>query len=139
FKIENSNPSDKLGSNYFDNNHFLSLNNYKNKLNEIFIDINDVDESAITVEYRGKKSPTPSIRSFMSLILQHQNLIANKHAIFYRFDEKEKREQVISHMKIFLGFVDQEFYILSQRKEKIEMEIRRIIRENNILSKNLEG
>jgi hypothetical protein len=48
-------------------------------------------------------------------MLQHQNLIANKHAIFYRFDEKEKREQVIEHFKVFAGFADQTYFIKAQQ------------------------
>ncbi|VTR62287.1 Uncharacterised protein [Actinobacillus pleuropneumoniae] len=72
----------------------------------------------------------------MSFILQHQNLIANKHALFYRFDEKEKREQVIEHTKIFLGFVDQTYFLLFQQKEKLESEIKNY-RENRKLLINI--
>jgi hypothetical protein len=75
--------------------------------------------------YRGnRKAPTPSIRSFSSFMLQHQNLVANKHALFYRFDEKEKRDQTIEHTKIFLGLVDQKFFHLSQEKERLSTEVR---------------
>lgn len=62
-------------------------------------------------------------------MLQHQNLVANKHALFYRFDEKEKRDQVIEHTKIFLGLVDQEFFILSQEKERLSLEFNKLHRE----------
>ena len=53
--------------------------------------------------YNAKKE-APSFRHFTSFMLQHQNLIANKHALFYRFDEKEKKDQVIEQFKIFLNF-----------------------------------
>lgn len=137
FRAESNRLSEKINHTYFNEKFFLSEKNYKNKLNNIFIDVSDVDESNMSVELKGRKSPTPSIRSFMSLILQHQNLIANKHAIFYRFDELEKRTQAIAHMKNFLGFVDQKFYILSQNKEKLESSIRKINRELLLLSKAL--
>lgn len=61
-------------------------------------------------------------------MLQHQNLVANKHALFYRFDEKEKRDQAIEHTKIFLGLVDQKFFHLSQEKERLTAEVRRLER-----------
>ncbi|WP_210438036.1 DUF3732 domain-containing protein, partial [Vibrio crassostreae] len=70
-----------------------------------------------------------SIRSFSSFMLQHQNLVANKHALFYRFDEKEKRDQAIEHTKIFLGLVDQKFFHLKQEKERLSMDIRRLERQ----------
>ena len=50
-----------------------------------------------------------------SYILQHQNLIANKHSLFYRFDEKEKRDKIIDEFKIFAGFVDQDYFIIKQQ------------------------
>ena len=62
----------------------------------------------------------------MSFMLQHQNLIANKHAVFYRFDEKEKRAQAIDHFKIFLGFVDQSYFLKKQELAELEKKKRRI-------------
>lgn len=107
-----------INSEIFKDNHFISLDHYKKELGSYFFDISNVDESLDLRDSRGKSAPTPSIRSFMSFILQHQNLIANKHALFYRFDENNKREQVIEHTKIFLGFVDQNYYLLSQELEQ---------------------
>ncbi|BFL84034.1 hypothetical protein LFREDSHE_24840 [Shewanella baltica] len=59
------------------------------------MDIDDVDESLAARANRrnNAKAATPSIRSFSSFMLQHQNLVANKHALFYRFDEKDKRDR----------------------------------------------
>jgi uncharacterized protein YydD (DUF2326 family) len=40
-----------------------------------------------------------TMRSFISLLFQHQNLIANKHSLFYRFDDFQKRKkQLISFL-----------------------------------------
>ena len=91
--------------------------------------LTDVEETLGARRYRGQKKPRPSIRSFTSFMLQHQNLVANKHALFYRFDEREKRDQVIEHFKIFLGFADQEYFIKTQeldelRKRQRQIEIR---------------
>jgi len=120
YKIEKEYNSDIIKRSYFDLKHFIPNGEYKRQIRSHFIDIADVDTSLIVKGYRGKASPTPSIRSFTTFMLQHQNLVANKHALFYRFDEKEKREQVIDHTKIFLGFVNQEFFHLSQERERLE-------------------
>ena len=121
--------SAEIERNYFDASYFRPLPEFKKHLRDFFLDIDDVDESLVAKAYRGgRKAPTPSIRSFSSFMLQHQNLVANKHALFYRFDEKEKRDQAIEHTKIFLGLVNQKFFHLSQEKERLTAEVRRLER-----------
>lgn len=119
----------KINRDYFNAHYFRPLKEFTKHLRDFFLDIDDVDESLQARVYRGQKAPTPSIRSFSSFMLQHQNLVANKHALFYRFDEKEKRDQVIEHTKIFLGLVDQKFFHLSQEKERLNGEVRRLERQ----------
>lgn len=114
---------------YFDSAYFMLTKDFKKHLRDLFLDIDDVDESLVARAIRKKKSATPSIRSFTSFMLQHQNLVANKHALFYRFDEKEKRDQVIDHTKIFLGLVDQKYFILSQERERLTGELHSLKRE----------
>lgn len=66
-------------------------------------------------------------------MLQHQNLIANKHAIFYRFDENKKREDTIDQFKIFVGFVKGEYFSLKQQLSNLIREkkaIERLITKN---------
>jgi len=113
---------------YFANDYFLPLDDYKKEIGRYFgLDITNVDTSLEAKAYRGnRKSPTPSIRSLASFILQHQNLIANKHAVFYRFDEEIKREQAIEHFKIFAGFVDQTYFVKSQQLDILQSEQRQI-------------
>lgn len=111
----------------------VPLSDHKKELKRFFsITVTDVDEDIterIHRRYNAKK-PSPSVRSLTSFIFQHQNLIANKHAIFYRFDEKEKREQVIDHFKIFLGFANQEYFTLTQKLNEMRAELKAI--ENKI-------
>lgn len=131
--------SDLISSDYFVKEYFLkNIENYKKQLKSLFIDIVDINESQEETELRGRSLSSPSIRSFMSFTLQHQNLVANKHALFYRFDEKEKREQAIEHTKIFLGFVDQKYYLLSQEAAKLKSEIKSKEREQKIIEKYIE-
>ena len=129
---EDYDPS-KIQENYFDSNYFIEMEKYKKYLRGFFLDIDDVDESLSARENRRNKAKlaTPSIRSFMSFILQHQNLVANKHALFYRFDEKIKRDQAIEHTKIFLGLVNQDFFILSQERERLLAELNSLKREQD--------
>lgn len=123
--------SEEIDRKYFNASYFRPLSDFKKHLRDFFLDIDDVDESLAARANRrfNQKSPTPSVRSFSSFMLQHQNLVANKHALFYRFDEKEKRDQVIEHTKIFLGLVDQKFFHLSQEKERLSTDLNRLERQ----------
>ena len=132
--------SAKIDREYFNTSYFRPLSEFKKHLRDFFLDINDVDESLVAKAYRGnRKAPTPSIRSFSSFLLQHQNLVANKHALFYRFDEKEKRDQVIEHTKIFLGLVDQKFFHLSQEKERLSTDVKRLERQKETNKRTSEN
>ena len=72
---------------FFSDKIFVPLDNFKDEVRRYLgVEITDTDESQEARQVRHKKAPAPSIRSIASYILQHQNLIANKHALFYRFD-----------------------------------------------------
>ncbi|RYU68808.1 DUF3732 domain-containing protein [Aliivibrio finisterrensis] len=133
--------TEDIGHDYFNASYFRPLDEFKKHLREFFLDIDDVDESLAARANRrfNQKAPTPSVRSFSSFMLQHQNLVANKHALFYRFDEKEKRDQAIEHTKIFLGLVDQNFFHLSQEKERISAIIRRLERQKETNKRTSES
>lgn len=139
-RIETFNSAD-IVRDYFSNSYFRPLDEFKKHLRDFFLDIDDVDESLAARANRrfNKKAPTPSVRSFSSFMLQHQNLVANKHALFYRFDEKEKRDQAIEHTKIFLGLVDQGFFHLSQEKERLTADIRRLERRKETNKRTSES
>jgi Protein of unknown function (DUF3732)/AAA domain len=112
---------------FFSKTYFMPLSDFKKELGRYFnVTLTDVDEDTAVRGYTGRKSSTPSVRSFTSFMLQHQNLVANKHAIFFRFDEKEKREQTIDHFKVFLGIADQEYFILAQGLNEKKQELKKI-------------
>lgn len=112
----------------------FAISKFKEYMRNELLDIDSIDESTQDTFYRGQRESRPTIRSYMSFLLQHQNLIANKHALFYRFDEKEKREQVIKHTNFFLGFVKQEYFIQMKKKESIEIEIKKLKKEKEIFN-----
>lgn len=112
---------------YFSADYFFTLADFRKEIGRYFgLVITDVDEVVESKLYKGVKSPAPSVRSFTSFMLQHQNLVANKHAIFYRFDEKEKQEQAIDHFPIFIGYADQKYFLLSQQLNTLLAELRRL-------------
>lgn len=102
-----------------------TLNDYKIQLGILFgIDAENTAENVEQFKDKRKGAGRPTVRNMMPFILQHQNLVANKQALFYRFDQKEKREDTINQFKVFAGFVDANYYALSVEvsmlNEKIE-------------------
>ena len=102
-----------------------ALNDYKIQLGILFgIDAENTAENVEQFKDKRKGAGRPTVRNMMPFILQHQNLVANKQALFYRFDQKEKREETINQFKVFAGFVDANYYALSVEvsmlNEKIE-------------------
>jgi len=136
-----------LNKEYFDNKFFISNSDFKVNLGHYFgLDINDIDEDKGVSQYIGQKKGRPSVRNIIPYLIQHQNLIANKHSLFYRFDENEKREQTIDQFKIFAGFVTQEYYILKQnlanskkQLKKLELEEKAIKIQREFNSKKFDG
>ena len=113
-----------IDKDYFDTKYFSS--DFNVNLGHYFgLDINDIDEDKEALQYIRKKG-RPSVRNLIPYLLQHQNLIANKHALFYRFDQKEKREQTVDQFKIFAGFVTQEYYILKQHLADSERKLKKL-------------
>ncbi len=73
-----------------------------------------------------------SIRDTVSFLFQHQNLIANKHALFYRFDDLVKRKRVIQALPVLLGVADSEYYQLVKLITDTE---RKITAEQKVLER----
>ncbi|CAI8806771.1 DUF3732 domain-containing protein [Pseudomonas sp. IT-347P] len=112
---------------FFDDRHFIHRDQYLKSLGKYFgVTMENVDVDGVLKEITGSKGSTPSVRSFPSLMLQHQNLVANKHAIFYRFDQKVKRDQAIDHFKILMGIVKEEYFDLAKEHAEAAFELRRV-------------
>ncbi|MEZ9435099.1 hypothetical protein AB4224_17340 [Vibrio lentus] len=78
----------------FSKKNFILLKEFKSELNSYFgLDITDTDMDESSSFYRGKKKPSPSVRSYMSYWLQHQNLVANKHGYFIDLMKKKKENK----------------------------------------------
>ena len=125
FKIEPQDLEiDNLNSSYFGDEYYIDINTFKEELGHFFgIEISNMDDADNSINRKAVKKGHPSFRNMISFMLQHQNLVANKHSLFYRFDEKEKRERVIDEFKIFAGLVDQQYYTLSQELEEYKIKL----------------
>lgn len=116
-----------------------TLGDYNIQLGILFgIDAENTAENIEQFKNKRKGAGRPTIRNMMPFILQHQNLVANKQALFYRFDQKEKREETIDQFKVFAGFVDANYYALSVEVsmliEKIEKLKKRLAKEEDDIS-----
>lgn len=66
-----------------------------------------VTNMSIDAEQQSKKA---SLRNMVSYLFQHQNLMASKFALFYRFSDYYKRKDVIEQFPVFAGIISQEYY-----------------------------
>lgn len=111
----------------FDDRHFMPLADFKKSLGRHFaITLGNIDEDPFVKASGRSKRETPSVRSFSSFMLQHQGLVANKHAIFYRFDQKHKRDQAIDHFKILMGLAGEEYFDLAKDFELAKYELKKV-------------
>lgn len=121
----------KISYGYFEKNEscYRPLDDIKKEI-ENFLGIS-VYKQAI---YEGEeiKSERVSIRNIVSFLFQHQNLIANKFALFYRFDDSFKRKKTIMEFPVFLGLVDQEYYNILQNRDAKLKELKRLEKEKRL-------
>ena len=57
-----------------------------------------------------QQSKKASLRNMVSYLFQHQNLMASKFALFYRFSDYYKRKDIINQFPVFAGMIGQEYY-----------------------------
>lgn len=94
-----------LEINYFAEKTALS---YKDAKNEIECALGlFITNMASDADQQGKKA---SLRNMVSYLFQHQNLMASKFALFYRFSDFYKRKDVIDQFPVFAGMISQEYY-----------------------------
>ena len=129
FNVEPEYNPDKISRAYFDRKPFIDIENFKKYINTLFLSVGNVETSLVAQQYREQKASSPTVRNTVSFLLQHQNLVANKHALFYRFDDNRKAGQVMDHTKIFLGLVDQNYFFLKQEEEQLELQEKALKRE----------
>ena len=126
----------EMKKSYFDN---LSLRAIKKDVQPEFEQYIGLSVDNIENDSLMNKSKL-SIRDTISFLFQHQNLIANKHALFYRFDDITKRKRVIESLPVLLGSVDENYYdlIRQEKDKKREIKTEKLIIEKLKTSKENE-
>lgn len=89
-----------------------------------------IDNIASEFDTKGKKA---SMRNMVSYLFQHQNLMASKFSLFYRFSNYYKRKDAIEQFPIFAGMINQKYYSylieLDSLKQKLKQK-RKIQKDN---------
>lgn len=126
----------------FDENT-LSLNYFTSKNGSNCKDVQLELESALGLSVtnlatgENLKNKKASLRNMVSYLFQHQNLIASKFALFYRFSDYYKRKDVIDQFPVFAGIVNQEYYsdliTVSDLEKKLKQQIKK--QDDDIKSK----
>lgn len=103
-KVSNEFSIDSLSYDFFAK-PFINADNVKVKIeNALKLNITN------TITDINEKKKKASLRNMVSYLFQHQNLMASKFALFYRFSDYYKRKDVIEQFPIFAGIVNQEYY-----------------------------
>jgi hypothetical protein len=72
---------------------------------------------------QGKRA---SLRNMVSFMFQHQNLMASKFALFYRFSDYYKRLDVIEQFPIFAGIIGQEYYTKLLKLNELQKRLKKL-------------
>lgn len=74
-----------------------------------------------------ERKESASLRNMPSYMFQHQNLMASKFALFYRFDDYQKKKDIIEQFPIFAGIVDQGFYSTLMLLNAYKKELKKLL------------
>ncbi|WP_025845220.1 DUF3732 domain-containing protein [Paenibacillus ehimensis] len=110
-----------IAKSYFEDDKFLEYKVVQKQLEKVFnLRVSNMKEDA------EEKKEAASLRHMTSYMFQHQNLMASKFALFYRFDDYQKKKDVIAQFPIFAGFVGQEYYSTLMQLNVYKKELRKI-------------
>ncbi|WP_297430407.1 hypothetical protein [Clostridium sp.] len=96
---------DKLELNYFNGKVLMAIKDAQYEI-ESALGLH-VTNMSTDGEKNKKKA---SLRNMVSYLFQHQNLMASKFALFYRFSDFYKRKDIIDQFPVFAGIIGQEYY-----------------------------
>src|SRR5690606_12217885 len=88
---------------YFSDKKMIDLDEAKKEF-EKHIGISILDTRTDENDDKRKSGGKVTMRSFVPFLFQHQNLIANKHSLFYRFDDFYKRKKTIDDYPLLMGW-----------------------------------
>jgi hypothetical protein len=113
---------EKISINYFD---ALPLRQLKDaqEIVEKHLGISVLDTRLDETDDKRKAGKT-TMRSFVPFLFQHQNLIANKHSIFYRFDDHYKRKKTLDDFPVLIGWESSEYFLSARELEEKMKELK---------------
>ena len=80
----------------------------------------------------GDEKERVSLRNMVSYMFQHQNLMASKFSLFYRFNNYQKRLDAIAQFPIFAGIINQEYYSTLLLRNELKSELKKLEKQNRI-------
>ena len=108
---------------------------YKDVKNEIECALGlFVTNMATDTEQKGKKA---SLRNMVSYLFQHQNLMASKFALFYRFSDYYKRKDVIDQFPVFAGMISQAYYSDLIQLNTLKAQLKQEYKKRKLMKKAL--
>jgi hypothetical protein len=107
---------------YFNDKKQVDLDEAKLEF-EKHIGISVLDTRIDEEEDRRQSGGKVTMRSFVPFLFQHQNLIANKHSLFYRFDDFYKRKKTIDDYPILMGWENAEYFDLKRNLDSKQKEL----------------
>lgn len=107
---------------YFGDKKLVDLDEAKKEF-EKHIGISVLDTRIDEEDDKRKSGGKVTMRSFVPFLFQHQNLIANKHSLFYRFDDFYKRKKTIDDYPILMGWGNADFFDLQRSLESKQKEL----------------
>ena len=122
---------EKLELNYFVEKSTLPYRDVQNEIEcALGLLVTNINTDA---DQHGKKA---SLRNMVSYLFQHQNLMASKFALFYRFSDFYKRKDVIEQFPVFAGMISQEYYsdLIQLNSLKAQLKQKYKIQKKNIKS-----
>lgn len=123
FNVEiDSNLLDNFSIDYFNDKKLIDLDEAKKEY-EKHIGISVLDTRTDEEDDKRKSGGKVTMRSFVPFLFQHQNLIANKHSLFYRFDDFYKRKKTIDDYPILMGWGNADFFDLQRLLESKQKEL----------------
>ena len=123
--------ADNITLEYFADKPQLDVKNAKYKIEAALgLNVSNIVEDG---EKQGKKA---SLRNMVSYLFQHQNLIASKFALFYRFTDYYKRKDIIEQFPVFAGMIGQEYYSDLIELGNLKKQLNKKIKINSVHEKS---
>lgn len=85
-----------------------------------------------------QNSKKASLRNMTSYMFQHQNLMASKFALFYRFADFYKRKDIIDQFPVFAGMISQEYYSTLIELNNLKSQLKRKEKQQKANEKSTE-